>query len=494
MPSGTTSLALSFDWQYPHGTIPQIAPLLDPRTELEPWDHEPRPQPQNLEAELPPQDLSSGSILCSFPVELLMEIFSWACVSITSPSNRRCACLCHAENRITLRLSVVCRQWREITLSMPELWSHIAFEAHRETRCLDREAVALKSAQTLQVVEEYLTWSGSTALSVILISRHDHSPADIVDRIISRVFSECHRWRSCHLDIPFSDRWVPASRCLPALKHLTLQTLPRFSQFHTPLQLPRIRSLHLHRFDFDPNQIPVTRCFDLANLDFLLWKSAMASVESLLDLCMRLASLTTLEIQSDLLSIESGQAVTLSSLTTLKTSFISFASLTLFERLVLPNLRNLQITFKNTFTGLLGSNVLTAHIKRSGYTLLGLTLICLHISDIDLVEILTLTPYLESLVVKEPHYDLHVTTPTLTENLVFRLCGYFPSTFFREAQSPPTHNALLPCLRTIHLTHRRLDDTAGAQLRSVFYDMIRSRSSHNIPIDNFELTSGYDSR
>ena len=63
--------------------------------------------------------------ISSFPPEIFAAIFSFLCPSSVPSLGSLRENL--ARNRVRLRITHVCHQWREIALNQAQLWSHINF-------------------------------------------------------------------------------------------------------------------------------------------------------------------------------------------------------------------------------------------------------------------------------------------------------------------------------------------------------------------------------
>lgn len=132
---------------------------------------------------------------------------------------------------VPLRLSQVCRHWREVALATSRLWDSVSFliqESRRETQ--------------YGLLDLWLTRSRSRLLHVSISDNPDlttHLPLEPLDVTAMRLLSNSYRWRSLNLSIfPFVGSWQRFSSIknnIPTLQECNLEFIrPSYGDTHAP--------------------------------------------------------------------------------------------------------------------------------------------------------------------------------------------------------------------------------------------------------------------
>ncbi|KAJ6509703.1 hypothetical protein DFH09DRAFT_1050020 [Mycena vulgaris] len=108
-------------------------------------------------------------------------------------------------------LGQVCRRWREIALSTPSLWRAISLDLDDKT--------AINHATQLHLLETWLDHSRASPLSVALDNSTSLNDAVIL-RIIDAALAHTSRWEEIDLWLPFSYMVLFSSKPMPLLRTL----------------------------------------------------------------------------------------------------------------------------------------------------------------------------------------------------------------------------------------------------------------------------------
>ncbi|KAK0209563.1 hypothetical protein IW262DRAFT_1498362 [Armillaria fumosa] len=109
----------------------------------------------------------SDSVVSFLPVEMLCEIFQLAADGDLDLAECDVLDIKHSPNWV---ISHVCRAWRSVALSMPNLWTYVCIEDDSDLLMLDDVPFTDNRATLLQ---EYLARSGQYSLRVTLSSSYD---------------------------------------------------------------------------------------------------------------------------------------------------------------------------------------------------------------------------------------------------------------------------------------------------------------------------------
>ncbi|KAK0471617.1 hypothetical protein IW261DRAFT_1511530 [Armillaria novae-zelandiae] len=109
----------------------------------------------------------NDSVVSSLPVEMLGEIFQLAVEEDLGLAECDVLDVKHSPNWV---ISHVCRAWRSVALSMPNLWTSVCIEDQSDLLMLDDVPFTDNKATLLQ---EYLAHSGQYPLRVTLSSSYD---------------------------------------------------------------------------------------------------------------------------------------------------------------------------------------------------------------------------------------------------------------------------------------------------------------------------------
>ncbi|KAK0222623.1 hypothetical protein EDD85DRAFT_796490 [Armillaria nabsnona] len=202
----------------------------------------------------------------SLPTELLFQIFEECCFS--------------EHPHTILRLSMVCSRWRDVSLSLPHIWSTIGIPIDVQPRKI------LKKQR--DIVDLYLQRSNTSPLSIILYSRsgavnRETMRAFVVwfEPLITLLRTHAHRWRTIdvrayfptgsyhHLFAPGIDM-----KMLESLRvHETDNSfhLHRFSGFSTAAKLQTVHASKTPFFAQGSTTFPASQIRTLVLEDMMLY-------------------------------------------------------------------------------------------------------------------------------------------------------------------------------------------------------------------------------
>ncbi|KAJ7731205.1 hypothetical protein B0H16DRAFT_1583841 [Mycena metata] len=168
------------------------------------------------------------------PVELLRDIFA-----MSAPTREEAIELGRTSFLdVPWSLTLVCRQWRAIALSMPSLWSSITIVIAAW------DPVGVWTKYPLGLLEAQIARSGTHALQVVLISEED--PGYTTQKIFSTIVSSCDRWETLELASASHLQHLHRMRHnIPLLRQIYLSVpnqLGRLLAFAPQLQVARIVS------------------------------------------------------------------------------------------------------------------------------------------------------------------------------------------------------------------------------------------------------------
>ena len=187
-----------------------------------------------------------SSLIRRFPREVMEPIFMHS-----TPVGKPTLSICHAP----LVLLRVCRSWREIALTTPQLWKSVDLTIPPHLCSIGAYANSQSQQRSALIIEQIDRWlerSVNCPLSVTLRG----SPFDrvMISSIASRVAVHSSRWESIDLDaslLPFTPLISIQPESLAALRHLRLSS----SSFSLPLEIqdrlngilgaPHLKTLHI---------------------------------------------------------------------------------------------------------------------------------------------------------------------------------------------------------------------------------------------------------
>ncbi|KAJ7685663.1 hypothetical protein DFH06DRAFT_1463649 [Mycena polygramma] len=166
------------------------------------------------------------------PPEILAEIF--------------CHCLPDDEEYITpdlitpLILCWICRQWRELALSTPRLWSSL---------CLDFDLMIQRGAYETDFWRTWLSRAGGTPLSVILRSSQ-HVPAGPIDLLLKTVIGLSQQWRRIEftIEVDLARFIFPLKGSFPLLETVDVFVLQDDLSISFS-EAPKLRGATLHPYN-----------------------------------------------------------------------------------------------------------------------------------------------------------------------------------------------------------------------------------------------------
>lgn len=178
------------------------------------------------------QVLTRRSPIRCLPTEVLSIVFTFACDSPT------------LENRITaLAISVTCFRWRNIAISLPELWCNIYVGRHLEEGdifALFLGRLSIGHPISLRVDHSP---SPSTSATVDLVSDTGPNTDDSTsyqEQMLERVWNSCQQWRALDLSMSIS-----------GLEHFTKYMRVQWQY----LPLLECLTIHIHGALYFPLQI-----------------------------------------------------------------------------------------------------------------------------------------------------------------------------------------------------------------------------------------------
>ncbi|KAK7463494.1 hypothetical protein VKT23_006841 [Stygiomarasmius scandens] len=422
------------------------------------------PSNENLDARSRPSTNRTGqgtyedqcdhlSLAQKLPVELLTTIFS-----LYSPS------LSVTHSHVfptTLALSQTCSYWRQVVLSTPKLWSNLSLNL-----TYDKNDVAI-------LVDLHLARSEPLPLTLRVDGSklNDHGEQELVNRLSSygwsvlmTLFNAHTRWSNASfnlhwdvLDVNLIDSSVKLNAsAFPILHTLSVSWQNdrelRISNrlFHIWHNLPVLQSLqidsYLPYFPFNLNtlsKIVVTKCRLCAEVRFLLAR------------CKNLSDATfTMDAYPDDADLD----VDVFPVNTLHSLTLNFTAMevgcNLLSSLTLPRLTTLDLSsqYGDVDQMTLVKRVFRDMLSRSSCQLTELRLTGRFGTDLDLIEILSMTPTVISLALNvRSAYGGYVT------DKLFEMLS-FDSTV---ADISTRNEAILPCLARFHLTMIQSDGSTS---------------------------------
>ncbi|THU93094.1 hypothetical protein K435DRAFT_779985 [Dendrothele bispora CBS 962.96] len=424
-----------------------------------------------------------------FPPEMIAELFTY-CLPSTYPPTRD-------PSEAPLLLTLVCKQWREIALCTPYLWSalHIYIPY---SRVQDKGFMEIRKNR----IKQWLERSGNLPLSLSLTHRKSdwewtRQGSDNQELLISSLM-ECFieyssRWKDLTLNAP--DTVFQLIGAVPPEKLRALQRLSinvPYSYYHpTPSRefeeslfaflnrLPRLTSLHLRKHSLLPFQSGSQQWSKLTELSLLpsLDRYGRDDDPLLFNDVMRLLSQTPdlrvckLMIKVDVTAIE--HRVTLPLLHDLTFVFCTHGepSLTLAQSLTAPSLANLTISTLTKYghvDGTFSRGLLLKLFKESTF------IQSLHIGIITaialpLYDLFHLVPRLKSLTIS------YETDRDQTQKLIRMLSGS-PAVVDKSSPEPESSLPLFPELQTLKLLDVGSDNCLTP---SDLLNLIRSRQEYS---------------
>lgn len=185
--------------------------------------------------------------LTNLPAEILQEVFFWC---LPTPSNASQQAVFMRRETLSssryapLLLCHVCRQWRDVALSSPNLWTTLSV--------IVRLGVAVPAPD---LVSLWLSRSGALPLDLALYQQNDSNANCVAVGHILDIFEQrILRWGKVHLELsgPCSTRLgIGDERAGPLLEDFRLYISDNFSReedlFSVFNYVPRLQSLHVSR-------------------------------------------------------------------------------------------------------------------------------------------------------------------------------------------------------------------------------------------------------
>ncbi|KAJ7336242.1 hypothetical protein DFH08DRAFT_284751, partial [Mycena albidolilacea] len=154
-----------------------------------------------MSSPLPHVSSGSNSPILLLPVEITAKIFT-TCLPTLSSKSRPIPW--PSPRAAPLLLAQICRQWRDLSLGMPTLWTSICFVA-----------------PSRQLLELWLSRAGNLPLTILLVTS-DESRARM---FMEAVIPYCSRWKEARLTLPLSAVLQLNMMPFPLLEQLTVFTV-----------------------------------------------------------------------------------------------------------------------------------------------------------------------------------------------------------------------------------------------------------------------------
>ncbi|KAL0570632.1 hypothetical protein V5O48_011330 [Marasmius crinis-equi] len=387
------------------------------------------------------------------PPEILLDIFRLCCpthgrLSIDGPSSS------------PDQLSKVCGFWRNIIAGSPSLWSGICVCIH-------------PSKNSLRATKRMLDLSGSAPLMLSLsymlddfnmTHEDDGTPKALTDLLVSH----SDRWKSLILDITTAGSRLPSLQAirgrLDKLTNLTIDCLDGDVEFDERF---------LRVFEHAPSLYSVQLIDGPAHADFVLpWQQLetihleQCDLERILEILKLCPNATRVKLGLPQIFTEPSCYARLPKVAALLTKLVAPEMMTsLFQRLVIPNIKSLDIRNECTVDrdAPWDLSAVQVALGRSSNTLTSLYVKNIPINDKQMISFLQSAPNLEELSIWEykPYFvskplKNNIVTPNLLNRL--SLCDAdLPQSMFDSV-----HGGFLPRLRalTLHVHVKGLDQRA----------------------------------
>ena len=239
------------------------------------------------------------------------------------------------------RLSLVCRRWREISLTSPLLWSHVAIRPLKEstTKKLGHTKAIKALTKHVQVNTDR---SGTVPLHVTLCSETGPNQVKLTHSLLAPLLNQSHRWQT--LDISSSTIVIlhviqDIKDRIPLLRSLQLQLLDHKVDGHelgcdTFENAPLLSLVDVNISTYVPLRLPwaqIQRCIirsgQEAYLDNMLANPACLQAMTFVQI-VNFSRIPTRIIVPTLLHLE---------------VFVSKSTVGIFEKMSSPNLQSLVI-------------------------------------------------------------------------------------------------------------------------------------------------------
>ncbi|KAF4609987.1 hypothetical protein D9613_010352 [Agrocybe pediades] len=366
------------------------------------------------------------------PPEILGIIFSFAIEGCTVryPARR---------DSMPWVLGQVCSFWREVQISLPQLWSLLDVELFFFNHLGDDASFAAGLHEAQEFVETCLRRSGKELLNLSLRGIGTGSTAAM--KVVLRLFVEhAERWRDAYLEFDVYDflpTLSPAMHRLPNLSSLSLfsyqrpEQLPVIAPFEDAPKLTTLAISGIHNPFY-------TLIVPWSQISHLTSKSSTFQQGEFTQLLRATQALAYLHTESErILEAASSQPVSLPHLTKLSVVNKGTYIANVFQFLDIPNVRDLRIHA----TTRLASSVTVGRIIRSGCAPTHLSFTSSLLPDThveDNMAIIILLTYLPSIT----HLELTV---------VYSFTEIMPKLFLTRSSGPTT---FLPALQSIHLNDK----------------------------------------
>ncbi|KAG7088906.1 hypothetical protein E1B28_012851 [Marasmius oreades] len=364
------------------------------------------------------------------PVEILGEIFAIHCARGTGNI------VGERPYYPALRVSQVCYFWRQVMLSRTELWAKLEVRLDQMTK------------GSLELLKLFLEHSKASPLTLRVTSGYWNSSVDSHSTLpwnaLQLLLENAHRWFSATLRLDYQLFLRASSKVAQALEQQDVKHNSETSSIHSPFS--RLEHLDISWFDCRISSVysdrPAIRLFEnasslrsltiphyddcfvfpLSNVHTFKLTNVHRNPTSILPQCTNLTKLSILNfaIRDSGLVASRPQVSNITHLDIQLSSYFETLTLkNLFDHLELPCLTSLTVSepfhrYVNRRTW--SQEAFVSLQSRSGFQLQKLGIMEVPITGEDLVEVLTLNPFLRELTFFEWH--LRSATKKLLEALV----------------------------------------------------------------------------
>ncbi|KAJ7192231.1 hypothetical protein GGX14DRAFT_528448 [Mycena pura] len=394
---------------------------------------------------------SEPNLLCpilALPVEITSEIFLHCVLAHLPVEHTLQPTPSSPSDKPPLLLTRICRQWRMIALSMPELWCHVALE-FRASRGLRRGYL---DSWWVSFLHRWFDRAQNQPLSILISDSTYVEPDEGLVLLLDR---HRQRWRDVTINLPFNQFYrFSSSESMPKLQRLALDA---FNVPHTPAVVDPITA-----FQHAPALEHLFLGYSLRPSQFILpWEQLTtlelinSTAEDCLNCLRQTPKLTTcsVEVEDSITGMHSAvPALRRLTALTVRGSVPTF----IFSYITLPSLEALDLSGRSLMEDeLSGARTL---IERSQAQLRRLRIYFIaQILTTPALQLLQALPALAAL-------DLDATEASTLAGLFRRLAA---------------DGSFLPQLERLALTHHRVHDENTAAMLCALTDALVRRAARS---------------